>query len=259
MTTHFPAGAGLRFGCRAAGFRFGFRFGRGLPGRRPRRLRTTPAMRRMVAEHRLHPADLILPAFVREGISEPVPISSMPGVVQHTRDTLKKAAAEAVRAGVAGIMLFGVPPRRRRTRSAQRAPTRTAFSRSPCGTCGPRSATISSSCRTCAWTSTPITGTAVCWTSEGRCRQRRHPGAVRRDGPGPGRRGRPCASGPSGMMDGQIGVVRDALDQTGHEDVSDPRLHGEVLLGLLRPLPRGRRLLAQGRPQDVPAGPGQRP
>src|SRR5690606_32035523 len=53
---------------------------------RPRRLRTTPAMRRMVAEHRLHPAELILPAFVREGITEPVAISSMPGVYQHTRD-----------------------------------------------------------------------------------------------------------------------------------------------------------------------------
>ncbi|MEV5437740.1 porphobilinogen synthase [Streptomyces sp. NPDC052682] len=79
------------------------------PGARPRRLRSTPAMRRMVAETRLHPADLILPAFVREGISEPVPIASMPGVVQHTRDSLKKAAAEAVAAGVSGIMLFGVP------------------------------------------------------------------------------------------------------------------------------------------------------
>jgi porphobilinogen synthase len=85
----------------------------GFPGAfptvRPRRLRTTPAMRRMVAEHRLHPADLILPAFVREGIDQPVPIGSMPGVVQHSRDSLRKAAAEAVAAGVAGIMLFGVP------------------------------------------------------------------------------------------------------------------------------------------------------
>ncbi|MFG2195521.1 porphobilinogen synthase [Streptomyces sp. NPDC048639] len=79
------------------------------PGARPRRLRTTPALRRMVAEARLHPAELILPAFVREGISEPVPISTMPGVVQHTRNTLRKAAAEAVQAGVGGIMLFGVP------------------------------------------------------------------------------------------------------------------------------------------------------
>lgn len=73
------------------------------------RLRTTPAMRRLVAETRLHPAELILPAFVREGIDAPVPISAMPGVVQHTRDTLRKAAVEAAEAGVGGIMLFGVP------------------------------------------------------------------------------------------------------------------------------------------------------
>jgi porphobilinogen synthase len=79
------------------------------PAARPRRLRTTPAMRRLVAETRLHPAELILPAFVREGATTPVPISAMPGVVQHTRDSLRKAAVEAARAGVGGIMLFGVP------------------------------------------------------------------------------------------------------------------------------------------------------
>jgi porphobilinogen synthase len=79
------------------------------PGARPRRLRTTPVMRRMVAETRLHPADLILPAFVREGVDEPVPLAAMPGVVQHTLDSLRKAAVEAVSAGVSGIMLFGVP------------------------------------------------------------------------------------------------------------------------------------------------------
>jgi porphobilinogen synthase len=79
------------------------------PNHRPRRLRTTPAMRRLTAEIRLAPADLILPAFIREGLSEPSPISSMPGVVQHTTETLKRAAAEAVELGVGGIMLFGVP------------------------------------------------------------------------------------------------------------------------------------------------------
>lgn len=79
------------------------------PAARPRRLRTTAAMRRLVAEHRTRPADLILPAFVREGIDDPVPVDSMPGVVQHTRDTLRKAAVEAVEAGVGGLMLFGVP------------------------------------------------------------------------------------------------------------------------------------------------------
>src|SRR3954452_13103387 len=76
---------------------------------RPRRLRRTPALRRLVAETRLHPADLVLPMFVKEGITEAQPVGSMPGVVQHTRDSLRKAAHEAVEAGVGGIVLFGIP------------------------------------------------------------------------------------------------------------------------------------------------------
>ncbi|HET6167780.1 MAG TPA: porphobilinogen synthase [Marmoricola sp.] len=79
------------------------------PDIRPRRLRRTPALRRLVAETDVLPRQLVLPLFVREGASEPVPISAMPGVVQHTRDTLKKAAAEAVAAGLGGVMLFGIP------------------------------------------------------------------------------------------------------------------------------------------------------
>jgi porphobilinogen synthase len=79
------------------------------PVARPRRLRQTPALRRLVAETRLHPADLILPLFVREGLTEPQPIRSMPNVVQHTRDSLLKAAHEAVDAGVGGLMVYGVP------------------------------------------------------------------------------------------------------------------------------------------------------
>src|SRR4051812_9183004 len=79
------------------------------PMARPRRLRRTPAMRRLVAETRLHPADLLLPMFVKEGITEPQPVPSMPGVVQHTRDSMRKGAHEAVEAGVGGIILFGVP------------------------------------------------------------------------------------------------------------------------------------------------------
>ena len=81
----------------------------GFPTARPRRLRRTPALRRLVADVRVRPADLVLPLFVKEGIAEPHPISSMPGVVQHTRDSLRKAAAEAVGAGVGGLILFGVP------------------------------------------------------------------------------------------------------------------------------------------------------
>jgi porphobilinogen synthase len=82
------------------------------PQQRPRRLRGTPALRRLVAETRLDPAQLVLPLFVREGIDAPVPISSMPGVVNHTRDSLRVAAEQAARAGLGGVMLFGVPAAR---------------------------------------------------------------------------------------------------------------------------------------------------
>lgn len=88
------------------------------PDIRPRRLRATPALRRLVAETRLAPAELVLPMFVREGASEPVPVGSMPGVVQHSRDSLRRAVAEAAAAGVGGVMLFGVPERRDATGSA---------------------------------------------------------------------------------------------------------------------------------------------
>ncbi|MFE3451382.1 porphobilinogen synthase [Nonomuraea sp. NPDC059194] len=79
------------------------------PTARPRRLRRTPALRRLVTGTRLHASELILPAFVKEGITEPHPIGSMPGVVQHTRDSLRKAVHEAAEAGVGGVMLFGIP------------------------------------------------------------------------------------------------------------------------------------------------------
>jgi porphobilinogen synthase len=79
------------------------------PVARPRRLRRTAALRRLVAETSVAPADLVLPLFVKESIASPAPISSMPGVVQHTRDSLRKAAYDAVEAGVGGLILFGIP------------------------------------------------------------------------------------------------------------------------------------------------------
>ncbi|MFC4605156.1 porphobilinogen synthase [Rhodococcus kronopolitis] len=79
------------------------------PVERPRRLRSTPAMRRLVAETSLEPRHLVLPMFVADGIAEPREISSMPGVFQHTLDSLRAAATEAVANGVGGLMLFGVP------------------------------------------------------------------------------------------------------------------------------------------------------
>ena len=84
-------------------------FGFPLPIRRPRRLRTNPVMRAMTAETTLTPKNLILPMFVADGIDEPKPISSLPGVVQHTEDSLVEAVREAVEAGISAVDLFGVP------------------------------------------------------------------------------------------------------------------------------------------------------
>jgi porphobilinogen synthase len=79
---------------------------------RPRRLRSTPALRRLVSETRLHPADLILPMFVREGATEAQPITSMPGVVQHSLESFKVALEQAAAAGIGGVMLFGIPEKK---------------------------------------------------------------------------------------------------------------------------------------------------
>src|ERR1700754_4558488 len=79
------------------------------PRHRPRRLRSTPALRRLVAQTSLEPRHLVLPMFVADGLDEPRPIPSMPDVLQHTRDSLRRTAADAVAAGVGGLMLFGVP------------------------------------------------------------------------------------------------------------------------------------------------------
>jgi porphobilinogen synthase len=79
---------------------------------RPRRLRSTPALRRLVAETRIHPADLILPMFIREGATEAQPITSMPGVVQHSLDSFKVALDQAAAAGIGGVMLFGIPEKK---------------------------------------------------------------------------------------------------------------------------------------------------
>ena len=81
----------------------------GFPAVRPRRLRRTPALRRLAAHTSVRGADLVLPMFVKEGITEPTPVPSMPGVMQHTRDSLRKAAADAAGAGVGGLILFGIP------------------------------------------------------------------------------------------------------------------------------------------------------
>ncbi|NLU72601.1 porphobilinogen synthase [Streptomyces sp. HNM0575] len=191
----------------------------GFPSVRPRRLRTTPAMRRMVAEHRLHPAELILPVFVRDGIGEPVPVSSMPGVVQHTRETLKKAAHEAVRAGVGGIMIFGVPKEEDKdavgTAGTDPEGILQVALRDVRAEVGDDIVIMSDLC---------LDET----TDHGHCGVVDERGRVDNDATLEryAEMARVQAEagahvlGPSGMMDGQIGHVRRALDEAGHQDVS---------------------------------------
>jgi porphobilinogen synthase len=185
------------------------------PTVRPRRLRTTPALRRLVTETDLQPRHLVLPMFVREGAGEPVPISSMPGVVQHTRESLRKAAAEAVAAGIGGLMLFGVPTEHDATGSAGLDPdgvlnVALADVRSEVG-----DATVLMS--------------DLCldeFTDHGHCGVLDAEGRVDNDATlevyaemavaqaGAGAH----LVGPSGMMDGQVGRIREALDDAGHTD-----------------------------------------
>ena len=79
------------------------------PASRPRRLRRTAALRRLVAETRLSVDDLVAPLFVREGIDEPQPVASLPGVVQHTRSSLRAEVSALRDLGVPAVILFGIP------------------------------------------------------------------------------------------------------------------------------------------------------
>ena len=79
---------------------------------RPRRLRSTPAIRALVQENSIAASSLILPVFIREGLTEPVPIPGMPGVVQHTPKSLEEEISKALAVGIGGVMLFGIPERR---------------------------------------------------------------------------------------------------------------------------------------------------
>ncbi|MEV0189132.1 MULTISPECIES: porphobilinogen synthase [Kitasatospora] len=183
---------------------------------RPRRLRSTPAMRRLVAETRLHPAELILPLFVREGVREPVPVSSMPGVVQHTRETLRKTVTEAAAAGLGGVMLFGVPETQDATGSEGTNPDGILQQaiRDVVAEVGDALVVMSDLC-------------LDEYTDHGHCGVLAADGSVDNDATleryAEMARVQADAGvhlvGPSGMMDGQIGVVRRALDEAGHQDV----------------------------------------
>jgi len=188
----------------------------GFPAARPRRLRTTPAVRRLVAETALRPAQLVLPAFVREGATEPIPISSMPGVLQHTRESLRRTAAEAVGAGIGGIMLFGVPASKDAVGSGALDPE------------GILNAAIADVRAEVG--DDLVVMSDLCldeFTDHGHCGVLDDQGRVDNDRTleiyAQMAQAHAAAGvhmvGPSGMMDGQVGVIRSALDEAGYADL----------------------------------------
>ncbi|MEU8215765.1 porphobilinogen synthase [Micromonospora taraxaci] len=187
------------------------------PEIRPRRLRRTPAIRRLVSETRVDPAELVVPMFVKEGLSEPRAIGSLPGVLQHSRDSLRKAAVEAVQAGVGGIMLFGVPEQRDPTGSGGIDPNGilNVAIRDVVAEVGDATVVMSDLC-------------LDEFTSHGHCGLLTPGGEVDNDATLAAYAEMAVAQaaagvgmvGPSGMMDGQVGVVRRALDAAGHQDVA---------------------------------------
>jgi porphobilinogen synthase len=182
------------------------------PSDRPRRLRSTPALRRLVSETEVRPRQLVLPMFVREGVTEPVPVTSMPGVVQHTRDTLRKAAVDAVRAGVGGLMLFGVPANRDAVGSRATDPDGilNLALRDLRAELGDDTVLMADTC-------------LDEFTDHGHCGVLDEHGNVDNDATLARYADMAVAQaqagahllGPSGMMDGQVGVIRSALDAAG--------------------------------------------
>jgi porphobilinogen synthase len=189
------------------------------PDVRPRRLRRTPALRRLVEETRVAPAELVLPLFLREGLTEARAISSLPGVVQHSRESLRKAAHEAVSAGVGGLMLFGVPDHANKdeTGSAGLDPDGilNVGIRDLISEVGDATVVMSDLC-------------LDEFTSHGHCGVLAPDGSVDNDATLAVYAEMAVAQaaagahmvGPSGMMDGQIGVIRKALDAAGYQGVS---------------------------------------
>jgi porphobilinogen synthase len=187
------------------------------PVSRPRRLRRTPPLRRLVAPVSIRPASLVQPLFVKEGIAEPQPVPSMPGVVQHTRDSLRKAAAEAVAAGVGGLILFGIPAAKDGRGSAADDPD----------------GIVQLALRDLA---ADVGGDTVLmadlcldeYTDHGHCGLLTSAGEVDNDATldryaaialAQAEAGAQVVA-PSGMMDGQVAAIRAALDSAGHVDVA---------------------------------------
>ena len=183
---------------------------------RPRRLRQSAAVRRLVAETRIDPAQLVLPLFVREGLTEPRPIESMPGALHHTVDSLRRAVTEAAEAGVGGVMLYGVPEQRDAIGSGGTDPD---------GVLNVATRAVAEEVGDAL-----VIQTDLCldeFTDHGHCGVLAADGSVDNDGTLLRYRAMALAQaeagshmlGLSGMMDGQVAAVREALDADGRADV----------------------------------------
>ncbi|TFB71058.1 porphobilinogen synthase [Cryobacterium sp. Hz9] len=183
---------------------------------RPRRLRTSSALRRLASEIRVHPAELVLPMFVREG-NDARPITSMPGVVQHSIDSARRAVAQAAEAGIGGIMLFGVPEVRDATGTGATDPNGilNLATRALVDEVG----------------DALVVQTDLCldeFTDHGHCGVLAADGHVDNDATLERYRDMALAQasagsallGLSGMMDGQVAAVRETLDANGFEDTA---------------------------------------
>lgn len=176
-------------------------------------------MRRLVAQTTLEPRHLVLPMFVADGIDEPRAINSMPGVVQHTRDSLRRAAAEAVSAGVGGLMLFGVP------RDEDKDPTGSVGVAAD----GILNTALRDLAKDLGADTVLMADTCLDeFTDHGHCGVLDATGRV--DNDLTNRRYVELAVaqansgahvvGPSGMMDGQVAAIRDGLDAAGYPDTA---------------------------------------
>jgi porphobilinogen synthase len=189
----------------------------GFPAARPRRLRRTAALRRLVASTSVRPADLVQPLFVKEGIAEPQPVASMPGVVQHTRDSLRKAAADAADAGVGGLMLFGIPAVKDARGSAADDPA------------GVIQVALEDLAAEVGQDTVIMADLCLCeYTDHGHCGPVTPAGDVDNDATLQRYASIAVAQAtagahvvaPSGMMDGQVGAIRAALDGAGFGEVA---------------------------------------
>ncbi|MDK4209635.1 porphobilinogen synthase [Corynebacterium accolens] len=189
------------------------------PARRPRRLRSTPQMRNLVAETTLRPSDLILPMFIADGLDEPNEISSMPGVYQHTFDSLCRATEEALEAGVTCVDLFGVPLEKDKDATG-------SVAWNPDGILNRGIAALREE-----FGDDLIIMADTCldeFTSHGHCGVLDDQGRVLNDesvqlyqkmARSQAEAGAQIIS-PSGMMDGQVAAIRADLDEAGRDDVS---------------------------------------